>query len=287
MDLKEGKEVLAALRSAQADFELALRKENVDLLLQVLPSLKREFYRYVMVFRGETPEEVRIWLEGLPEEVKSAIEAAALSSHVELLRNPAVVSFIRSFNEGDPEVAISMILLASLGTDLFTAVTRGNLQEIENLILAGENPNAQMANFARDQGAEFVQGGSTEFDGGAPLHVAAGLGLSKPIKVLVRHGANPEIRNRMGGTPLHVAAEARAIDAVMMLLRVGANPNAYDKRGVRPLHIAVATGHLKVVEALVRANADVLAVMEDGMTPLDLALRMGSTPIIACLQGRA
>ncbi|XP_013383937.1 acyl-CoA-binding domain-containing protein 6 [Lingula anatina] len=118
--------------------------------------------------------------------------------------------------------------------DLFQAAKKGNVQKLTNLLrdgtfdvnTTGENPQ--------------------DAPGRTPLHWAAERGATQCVKLLLKHGADPNILSKMAGflrklfnlqrasrlTPLHLAAEQGATQCVQLLLQHGANPNIQDKSKV-------------------------------------------------------
>lgn len=88
------------------------------------------------------------------------------------------------------------------------------------------------------------------------------------MKLLLEHGANPNIATNVGNTPLHVAAgvgwvegityewsKEANIEAVKLLLSLGNDPNAQAQTGRTPLHGAGHKGRTEVIQILVDAGA--------------------------------
>jgi uncharacterized protein len=74
-----------------------------------------------------------------------------------------------------------------------------------------------------------------------------------------------------GGSPLHIAVAANQSEIAELLIRAGANLNvkAADDHGGTPLHWAAALGQWGMAKQLIAAGADVNATDNDGFTPLD------------------
>lgn len=94
--------------------------------------------------------------------------------------------------------------------------------------------------------------------GATPLHLASiqGADLST-VEKLIQKGANINARaSKEGGkfTPLHGAASAGRRDLVEFLLKHGANPNLKDGRNLTPPEIAKQQGHQSTVRAFNRLS---------------------------------
>ena len=174
-----------------------------------------------------------------------------------------------------------------------------SLKMIELLLDAGANPNAQLKLFppyralGPDRGADLML-----TMGSTPLLRAAKAGDVPAVKLLLAHGANPNLPNLYGTTPIMAAAglssneidtrgrfktQADAVEAINLLVRAGGDVNARETRTCPPngffcisgqtaLHGAALWGWNDVVKALVANNADLNAKDAKGNTPLDSAL---------------
>jgi len=137
------------------------------------------------------------------------------------------------------------------------AVVRGDLAEVKRLVIdCGVNPNIQ-----------------STAEGGTPLHVAADRGYLGIVKFLLRHGANPNMKNDYGNTPLHYAAESGNSKVVEVLLKHGADPNIQNNYGWTPLHFVASYGYPEVVELLLGHGANPnIQENKYGYTPLHYAV---------------
>ena len=112
--------------------------------------------------------------------------------------------------------------------------------------------------------------------GDRPLHSAARWSTHGPeiIRLLLKHGAEPNVANWARHTPLHLAAESAHFDGaekIAALLKGGADPNAEDNSGDTPLHLAAINGFPEAVDALdalLKGGADPNRVNNKGWTPL-------------------
>jgi uncharacterized protein len=163
-----------------------------------------------------------------------------------------------------------------------------SLQIIEKLLKLGANPNAQLKLFppyralGPDRGADMML-----TIGATPLLRAARAGDAPVVKLLLAHGANPNLPTINGATPLMAAAglgnneidtrgrfktQAQAIESIELLVKAGGDINARDNRGQTALHGAALWGWNDVVKCLVANNADMRAKDAKGMTPIDSAM---------------
>ena len=151
------------------------------------------------------------------------------------------------------------------------AVVRGDLARVKQLVIdCGANPNIQ-----------------STAEGGTPLHVAADRGYLRIVKFLLKHGANPNMKNDYGNTPLHDAAAFGHREVVKLLLEHGADPNIKNNDGSTPLHHAAESGNSKVVEVLLEHGADPNIQDDiDGWTPLHDAVANCHVDVVRVLLDR-
>ncbi len=111
-------------------------------------------------------------------------------------------------------------------------------------------------------------------DGFQPLGLACFFGHLEAADYLVKAGAsvNTSSNNALNVTPLQSAAAGGHANIVRMLLKNGANPNVRERSGFTPLHAAAANGNVECIHLLIFGGADLHARSDDGKLPLDLAL---------------
>lgn len=101
------------------------------------------------------------------------------------------------------------------------------------------------------------------------------------MKLLCRHGANPNVANHRGETTLHKAARSEnGLEAVRLLCSYDADLNARAKEKNIALHEAAAFGPLEIV--LFRTSQDesgMLFLNAWGQTPRRLAEERGRTKV--------
>jgi hypothetical protein len=103
------------------------------------------------------------------------------------------------------------------------------------------------------------------------LHIAAVWGDVEIVELLLKRGADPNVKDDNGQTPLHIAALWGHVDVVRVLLEHRADPNAKDNDGKTPLHYAAEKGHVDVVRVLLERGADPRIADNRGHIPLDYA----------------
>jgi ankyrin repeat protein len=69
--------------------------------------------------------------------------------------------------------------------------------------------------------------------GRTPLHYAAGAGQAA-LELLLNAGAEVNAQSKDGSTPLHVAVDRASVEGVQVLLRAGADPELRDGQGRAP-----------------------------------------------------
>ena len=182
---------------------------------------------------------------------------------------------------------------------LLTAVDRGNILEVHDLLLKGayietrdsngatplllavETDNLTMAKLLLSYKADANRSTNTTLF--SPLIIAienrSNLEL---IKLLLDHGANanqPDYENMM---PLHVAVEKEDIRVINMLLDCGADVNADSHcNPSTALGMAIKQASLEVTEVLIRRGSNVNQPCPT--TPVSLAVEKGDSDIIKSL----
>lgn len=164
--------------------------------------------------------------------------------------------------------------------------------EMEKILLdAGANPNLQLKlqpiyrSLKDDRGADRMLN-----IGATPLLRAAKAFDVDSMKLLLAHGALPNLPNRDGTTPLMAAAGlgSNSIDtrgdftvpdvaerskaAIKVMLEHGGKINQRDHHGRTALHGAAGWGWNAAVAFLASQGADLTAKDDDGLTPYDNAM---------------
>ena len=149
---------------------------------------------------------------------------------------------------GKVEVASRAPRLESLGheeeaRDLFVAARSGDVERLALMLRRGvHDPN------------EYDEAKLT------PLSVAVQCGNQAAVRLLLEHGASPEVKDLAHGwTALHWAASEGDAPMVGLLVACGADVHAVDDARDTPLSEALRGGHVEVATRLLDARASVLA----------------------------
>ena len=134
---------------------------------------------------------------------------------------------------------------------LFEAISDRNVAEVEALLHRGVDPDATERGFTG-------------------THAAAHRGDCAVVDLLLRAGADANIRDDFGLTPLSTASRGGHLNVVKALIRGGAD---IGNHGGDALTEAVMSRHEEIARALIAAGADVNArTRDDAETVLELAL---------------
>ena len=78
------------------------------------------------------------------------------------------------------------------------------------------------------------------------------------VRLLLEHGADPNICNKGHSTPLHRASSSGFLDAARLLLSHGAKVDEMDKMGRTPIQLATSNGHEELTKVLLAHGGTVL-----------------------------
>lgn len=151
------------------------------------------------------------------------------------------------------------------------------------LHLAAANAYKKMAELLLASKADV---NAKDNNGGTPLHQAATAEGQRVdvLEMLIAHQADVDAADTNGLTPLHYATLADRAKSAKVLLTHGAHPDVKDKvEGNTPLTIAAGKGYKDVAEVLLANGADVNAADKKG-TPLEWAIHTGHTDVANLLR---
>jgi ankyrin repeat protein len=157
----------------------------------------------------------------------------------------------------------------------------GYMDLMKALLEAGASPNARITK--RLWFRAFGDHSWVDTAGATAFWRAAQSTDVDAMRLLVQHGADPDLPTLHGTTPLMAAsgigwgyhysmnAPDSWMTAVKYCVQLGADVNAADDRGYTPLHGAAYLGNHDMINYLIEKGADVKAVAKDKNTVADMA----------------
>lgn len=114
-------------------------------------------------------------------------------------------------------------------------------------------------------------------DGFQALGLACFLGHFETAEYLVKAGAsvNSVSHNDLKVAPIQSAVAGGHLKIVKMLLDHGANPNILERGGYTPLHAAAQNGDIEMIRILLYGGADLTIKGDDGKLAMDVAMDAG------------
>lgn len=169
---------------------------------------------------------------------------------------------------GHPEIA-SFLADKTVALTIFEAAATGKINNILRIL-------------ARDPQLVNAYAG----DGFQALGLACFFGHLDVAEYLVKAGApiNSPSRNDLSAAPIQSAAAAGHSKIVDLLLKHKADPNIREQGGYTPLHAAAQNGDKEMIRSLLYGGADLTLRSDDGKLPLDLALEAGHLGAAKLLQ---
>jgi ankyrin repeat protein len=123
-------------------------------------------------------------------------------------------------------------------------------------------------------------------DGFQPLGLACFFGHFEAANYLVKAGASINVpsNNELHATPLQSAVAGGHAPIVKLLLKNGAQPNVRARGGFTPLHNAATNDDVESIQLLILAGADLHLRADDGKSPVDLAEEKGHNRAVEILK---
>ena len=151
-------------------------------------------------------------------------------------------------------------------SSIVEAIKANDCNAIKSLLSQGADPN------------EFINGHT-------PLHTSAIFGKDGIVEVLVRNGANIDIKTTTEEeyTPLHLAAHSGHLPVVKVLVDLGANVDSRSHCGKTPLRLAAAEGYADIAEYLLSKDADPNTQDLIAATPLHAAAGLNRKSVVEVL----
>jgi ankyrin repeat protein len=165
---------------------------------------------------------------------------------------------IAAYNQ-HPEIA-SFLADKTVAITIFEAAATGKINNVIRLL--ARDPN--LVN-------------SYNSDGFQPLGLACFFGHFDVAEYLIKAGAhvNSKSNNGLKAAPIQSAAAGGHKKIVKMLLEHGADPNIREQAGYTPLHAAAQNGDEQLIRILLYGGADLTLTSNNGKTALDLAMEAG------------
>jgi len=180
---------------------------------------------------------------------------------------------------------------------LIQAARQGDNEVVGQLLASGIDPNTKKRNGSSPLGAAFQNRKISTMElllrNGASADTVLPIGWNllsssaisnrlDALKILLKYGANPNIRNKSGRrTPLMFACLSKSenIDVLQALLHAGADPNLEDHLGSTALNISINRSRKKYIQVLIKNEADINHVNKSGYTALGVAIAMRRTSV--------
>lgn len=220
--------------------------------------------------------------------VKTPIEIADEATAA--LQKNDTQTFLDILNE---EVGSNVNMVNSKGdTLLLAAATFGNLEAVQQLILAGADVNKKNA-FTKDTALlRSLYGNNSEmthllvYSGAdinaknnynhSPMFLALEKGRGEFIDLFLTSG----VKEGLNTDYLFRASVKKNPVGVLAMLKGGIDPNIKNEKGNTPLIISASLGDLNSVRSLLAYRADVNATNNDGNTPLIYAARYNHPDVV-------
>lgn len=123
----------------------------------------------------------------------------------------------------------------------------------------------------------------------AVLKTAIMSGSAAVVRELLRHGADPNVRDPITGYPLLLAlqtASAQSPEIARLLVVHGADPNPVQADGSSALFLSIDRSYDDLAMVLLRKGADPLLANDNGKSPLSLAIKRGRFELVKLMRDR-
>lgn len=158
-----------------------------------------------------------------------------------------------------------------------------NVRDASNitpLMIAAVRGDNEMAEILLNAGADINAISDT---GDTALVKAINFEETEVVKLLLKNGADPELRNPYSGeSVLHSTARTANVEVMRILLSKNINVNVKDNSGTTPLLVAASSSSelkskVEIIRALIDKGADVNATNNSGRTALMSSISSAET----------
>lgn len=172
---------------------------------------------------------------------------------------------------------LMIIAYSGMGDVLKKAVELKKTFSFYEAIVVGKTENVK--GFLDQSVSEICN--SRSKDGFSPLSLAAFFNRTEIAKLLVEHGADPNLAatNPSKVNALHSAVARENYELCLLFIEKGVHINATQTQNVTALHSAVHRGNLELTKLLVENGARLDSKMDNGDTPLSIAKKEGHAHI--------
>lgn len=166
-----------------------------------------------------------------------------------------------------------MQMLVALVTALSLAVpAAAQFSDAYNFIKAVKDKDgAKATELLNKPGANTLVNSKDSESGDAAIHITVRRSDAPWMALILRSGANPNLRDAEGNTPLILATQVRWTDGLRLLLDFGVQVNAQNRLGETALLKAVQARDIESVKLLVEGRSNPDIADNSGTSPRSLA----------------
>lgn len=220
----------------------------------------------VQIFReavlADRLEDIRRQLAVDPALISAEFTAGrGIAQAIHHWRSPAVGALLLN---GGADINVATTVHVTGETPLMMQLRFGTADGVRLLLERGADPHlgglkhlpspsmAELLKLLLDYGWDINEGAGTR----TMMHHDANHGHGMRIRVLLDHGAEPDVKDADGRTALHILA-ARGVgkDAIRALIEAGADMDARDRKGRMPLDLARAAKRQTAAKTLMALGA--------------------------------
>lgn len=100
------------------------------------------------------------------------------------------------------------------------------------------------------------------------------------LEYYTKHNISIDCFDSIGYTPLHQAVLKQYSDSIVLLLKYGANVNLRTRNGTSATHIASYVGNYNIAKLLVSYNADIAIIDNKGNSPISVCTKYNNQKLL-------